>query len=114
MTEPRTPTPAPTRDRNATDRRGPQAEPVELEKRLERNAQLERQAAQGERAHSDAKGIRGGGDGGGVHPEPPAEKDSQGRSVQSDLDDALDDSFPASDPPARSSPVSIGSPRGGS
>ncbi len=40
---------------------------------------------------------------------PPAEKDSAGRSIKTPLDDALDDSFPASDPPARSSPTSNGS-----
>lgn len=40
---------------------------------------------------------------------PPKKKDAQGRSIQTALDDALDDSFPASDPPARVSPTRTGS-----
>ncbi len=43
-----------------------------------------------------------------VKPEPPAGKPDEGRSVKTPLDDALDDSFPASDPPARTSPTRTG------
>lgn len=39
---------------------------------------------------------------------PPEEKESAGRSIKTPLDDALDDSFPASDPPARISPTRTG------
>lgn len=39
---------------------------------------------------------------------PPREKESEGRSIKTPLDDALDDSFPASDPPARVSPTRTG------
>lgn len=46
-----------------------------------------------------------------VKAEPPADKPDEGRSVKTNLDDALDDSFPASDPPARSSPTRAGSHR---
>jgi hypothetical protein len=100
-------------DKNTqTDDRGPKSEKVELEKRLDRNADLERQAGTGSRAQADgARGVPGGGDGSPVQPEPPVEKESQGTSVKNELDDALDDSFPASDPPARSSPTSAGSHR---
>lgn len=66
-----------------------------------------RQAGEGD----DVSKQAGAGDDSGVTPEPPREKESQGRSVKTDLDDALDDSFPASDPPARSSPTSAGSHR---
>lgn len=100
-------------DNPPLDDRGPHARKVELEKRLDRNADLEHRAASGTRASADgARGVPGGGDGGPVQPEPPAEKDSAGTSVKNELDDALDDSFPASDPPARSTPAtSVGSHR---
>lgn len=106
-------------DKNRTDDRGPGARPVELEKRLDQNAKAERGAA---KAQGDDQGRRDGSD----HPdaaqsqklreegeptqkaEPPRDKPSQGRSVKNALDDALDDSFPASDPPARSSPTRPG------
>ena len=39
---------------------------------------------------------------------PPGKKDSHGSSIQTPLDDALDDSFPAFDPPARISPTRSG------
>ena len=105
--------------KNRTDDRGPAARPVELEKRLDQNAEVERSAA---KAQGDDGGRRDGSD----HPdaaqaqklrhgepaqkpaEPPRDKPSQGRSVKNALDDALDDSFPASDPPARTSPTRPG------
>lgn len=62
-----------------------------LDRRLEKNAELE----QREFGAADKA-------------EPPVEKDGQGRSIQTPLDDALDDSFPASDPPARISPTRPG------
>lgn len=96
------------------DDRGPGARKVELEKRLDDNADTERRefAAghdDGRRdgsdhpdAGQDAR-FDGGAEKDSVKAEPPREKHTQGRSVKTPLDDALDDSFPASDPPARSS-----------
>lgn len=104
-------------DRNQTDDRGPGARKVELEKRLDRNAEAERGASasgdQGRRDGSDSRDAsqddqarKQGTEGQGA--EPPREKPSQGRSVKNELDDALDDTFPASDPPARTSPTRSG------
>jgi len=117
--------------KNAIDDRGPGAEKPELEKRLDSNAQSERRESSNA-THGDDHGRRDGSD----HPdaknderfqpqaaagdegreetqkaEPPGAKPDEGRSVKTDLDDALDDSFPASDPPARSSPTSAGGHR---
>lgn len=108
-----------TDDRNRTDDRGPGARKVELEKRLDQNAQAERGEAS---AVDDDQGRRDGSDhrdaaaeerfrekGETTPPaEPPRDKPSQGRSVKNALDDALDDTFPASDPPARTSPTRPG------
>jgi predicted PurR-regulated permease PerM len=112
---------------NRTDERGPGARRVELEKRLDRNAEVERNASSGGAELSASEMDRGRRDGsdhrdaaaeeefrekGGTtptsHAEPPREKPSRGRSVKNDLDDALDDTFPASDPPARTSPTRPG------
>ncbi|MGQ0622144.1 MAG: hypothetical protein ACT4QA_19895 [Panacagrimonas sp.] len=70
---------------------GPGARKSSLDRRLEKNAELE------QREFGPSKKA-----------EPPAEKDGQGTSIQTPLDDALDDSFPASDPPARTSPTRPG------
>ena len=107
--------------RNRTDDRGPGADRVELEKRLDQNAEVEREAGAsgpgGDRGRRDGSDDRDAGRGDqfreqGEQPtkqaEPPREKPSQGRSVKSPLDDALDDTFPASDPPARISPTRPG------
>jgi hypothetical protein len=117
--------------KNEIDDRGPGARKPELEKRLDSNAQSERRefsnAPQGDDQgrhdgsdHPDAKSDEsfqpqaaagdevGSGD---LKPEAPSAKPDEGRSVKTDLDDALDDSFPASDPPARSSPTSAGGHR---
>ncbi len=124
--------------KNQFDERGPGAEKPELEKRLDDNADISRRELSGgdltpdgsaarrdgsdhPDARKDAR-FRQAGEGDdhsrqagegeeGATPEPPAEKESAGRSVKTDLDDALDDSFPASDPPARSSPTSAGGHR---
>ncbi len=116
---------------NRVDDRGPGAKKPELEKRLDGNADLER-TAMSKTQQMDDRGRRDGSDHHDAkrdeqfrqdaagddertsrtpQPEPPREKPTQGGSVQTDLDDALDDSFPASDPPARSSPTSAGSHR---
>lgn len=76
---------------------GPGARKSSLDKRLEANAALER-----------AEFGKGTPDAPAAKPEPPKDKDAQGRSIQTPLDDALDDSFPASDPPARISPTRTG------
>ena len=100
------------------DDRGPGARKPELEKRLDQNAEAERGTLAGADATNagrrdgsdarDAERQAGSGKNDTCVPEAPREKESEGRSVKSDLDDALDDSFPASDPPARSSPTSPG------
>jgi hypothetical protein len=110
----------PASDPNRTDDRGPGARKVELEKRLDRNAEAERgqmaapgdddqgrrdgsdhrDAAQGEQFREQGESTQ--------QAEPPRDKPSQGRSVKTPLDDALDDTFPASDPPARISPTRPG------
>lgn len=104
-------------DRNQTDDRGPGARRVELEKRLDRNAEVERGAsASGDQGRRDGSDSRDAGQGDqarkqgseGQGAEAPREKPSEGRSVKDDLDDALDDTFPASDPPARTSPTRPG------
>jgi hypothetical protein len=109
----------PSGGKNRTDDRGPGAQRVELEKRLDQNAEAERGAA---KATADDHGRRDGSDhrdaGQGrklrdegettAQAEPPRDKESQGRSVKNALDDALDDTFPASDPPARTSPTRAG------
>lgn len=124
--------------KNQVDDRGPGAQKPELEKRLDGNAEATRRELSSSPRSADQKdgGRRDGGDdrdaaqdarfrqaGEGddhsaqagaaetVSAEPPREKESQGRSVKTALDDALDDSFPASDPPARSSPTRTGSHR---
>ncbi len=124
--------------KNQIDDRGPGAKKPELEKRLDSNAEAGRgELSSAPRSTGgDDDGRRDGSDhpdagkdsrfrqagegddhsvqagaGEGATPEPPRDKPSQGRSVKSDLDDALDDSFPASDPPARSSPTSAGGHR---
>ena len=76
--------------------RGPGAIKDSLEKRLDNNATLERKS----------KDVKPGET---IKAPPPNLKDSAGTSVRNDLDDALDDSFPASDPPARISPTRTGS-----
>lgn len=96
-------------ERNRTDDRGPGADRVELEKRLDQNAETTRRefSAQG----GDDQGRRDGSDhrdAAASQAEPSREKPSQGRSVKDSLDDALDDSFPASDTPARISPTRPG------
>lgn len=58
--------------------RGPDAKKDSLDKRLQNNADLERKSG---------------------------DKDKSSASIKSDLDEALDDSFPSSDPPARTSPL---------
>jgi hypothetical protein len=109
-------------DTNRTDDRGPEARRVELEKRLDQNAEVERggggmSAAEGGdhgrrdgSDHRDAAAGQGFRDGDDTpqQAEPPRDKPSQGRSVKNALDDALDDTFPASDPPARTSPTRPG------
>ncbi|MGQ0698341.1 MAG: hypothetical protein ACT4PZ_08870 [Panacagrimonas sp.] len=80
-----------TQDQN----RGPGAEKISLERRLDSNSELERRTLGKKSPPADKA-------------EPPKDKDSQGSSVQTALDDALDDSFPASDPPARISPTRPG------
>lgn len=75
---------------------GPGARKSSLERRLDSNSELERR----ELARPDSPPKK--------KAEPPADKDSQGTSIQTPLDDALDDSFPASDPPARVSPTRTG------
>lgn len=116
--------------KNKTDDRGPGARKVELEKRLDGNAETARRELSsnhhdnGRRDgsdHPDAQrdaqfdaGAQASGEKAGestVKAEPPRPKHTQGRSVKTDLDDALDDSFPASDPPARSSPTRAGGHR---
>lgn len=77
---------------------GPGARKIELERRLDSNSELERRAL----AMPDPKKAKQ------KKAEPPRKKDSQGTSIQTPLDDALDDSFPASDPPARVSPTRTG------
>jgi hypothetical protein len=114
-----------TAGKNVTDDRGPGADRVELEKRLDHNAETTRREAA---ATGDDRGRRDGSDhrdaaagqrfrehgegaersGSPQRHEPPRDKPSQGRSVKTPLDDALDDSFPASDPPARTSPTRTG------
>lgn len=109
--------------KNRTDDRGPGARKVELEKRLDQNAEAERGQALQSASGNDDRGRRDGSDqrdagqdqqardrGEQTTPqaEPPREKASQGRSVKTPLDDALDDTFPASDPPARISPTRAG------
>lgn len=81
---------------------GPGARKIPLERSLDHNAELERRAAE----------IGSGGkDKPVAKPAPPRPKDGKGGSIQTPLDDALDDSFPASDPPARSSPTRTGTGR---
>ncbi|TDU28261.1 hypothetical protein DFR24_2628 [Panacagrimonas perspica] len=116
----------PDAKKNVIDDRGPGARKPELEKRLDSNAQAERKTA--DAPHGDDHGRRDGSDHPDAKnderfqpqaaaedetrkPEPPGDKPDEGRSVKTDLDDALDDSFPASDPPARSSPTSAGGHR---
>lgn len=81
---------------------GPGARKISLERRLDRNSELERRALHGKDADEAATRPK-------KKAEPPAEKESQGTSIRNPLDDALDDSFPASDPPARVSPTRTGS-----
>ena len=85
---------------------GPGARKIPLERRLDHNSERERRAAQGategkEKAVTQPKPA--------TKPSAPKPKAGEGTSIQTPLDDALDDSFPASDPPARSSPTRIGS-----
>ncbi|MCC2658110.1 MAG: hypothetical protein K0Q76_3218 [Panacagrimonas sp.] len=109
----------PSGGKSRTDDRGPGAQRVELEKRLDQNAEVERGDI---KAPGDDHGRRDGSDhrdaaqgqqlrdqGETTPPaESPRDKESQGRSVKNALDDALDDTFPASDPPARTSPTRTG------
>lgn len=82
---------------------GPGARKGSLERRLDSNSELERrELAKPDSATPQKKAPRK------KKAEPPADKDSQGTSIQTPLDDALDDSFPASDPPARVSPTRTG------
>ena len=109
-----------TEGKNRMDDRGPGARKVELEKRLDQNAEAERGQAQasgddrGRRDGSDhrdaaqAQDLREQGEEATPQAEPPRDKPSKGRSVKTALDDALDDTFPASDPPARISPTRPG------
>ncbi|MGQ0503596.1 MAG: hypothetical protein ACT4P0_13475 [Panacagrimonas sp.] len=85
--------------RNKEQNLGPGAEKASLERRLDSNASIERQAF-GKKGKSAA--------GPGEKAKPPVKKDSHGSSIKTPLDDALDDSFPASDPPARVSPTRTG------
>lgn len=79
---------------------GPGARKIPLERRLDHNSELERRVAEGGAADKEKPATK---------PSPPEAKEGEGTSIQTPLDDALDDSFPASDPPARSSPTRIGS-----
>lgn len=88
-----------TTNSDQTQNLGPGAKKISLEKRLDSNAELEREAFSKERK-SDTKPT--------PKAEAPEPKDSEGTSIQTPLDDALDDSFPASDPPARISPTRTG------
>lgn len=76
---------------------GPGARKSSLERKLDSNQALTQRALGDKKNESSDKA------------EPPADKEGQGGSIQSPLDDALDDSFPASDPPARTSPTRTGS-----
>lgn len=85
--------------RNKEQNLGPGAEKISLERRLDSNSELERRELSKKKSGADK-------------PEPPMQKEGQGgkgTSIQTPLDDALDDSFPASDPPARVSPTRPGS-----
>lgn len=82
---------------------GPGAQKSSLERRLDSNSELEQQAQANEQPGAGAPADK---------PQPPEQKEGQGghgTSIQNPLDDALDDSFPASDPPARTSPTRPGS-----
>lgn len=91
---------------------GPGARKIPLERRLDNNAELERRQSK----------LRDDGDDDDAPSEPAitpsqARKLSEARQKEDDdasdkLDDALDDSFPASDPPARVSPTRTGSSSG--
>ena len=122
---------SPSDSKNRVDERGPGSQKPELEKRLDGNADVSRRELSGGtaedqgrrdgsdrrdaardarlRQQQDATGNQGGGE--TLKAEPPADKPDEGRSVKTALDDALDDSFPASDPPARSSPTRTGGHR---
>lgn len=79
---------------------GPGARKIALEQRLDRNSELSRRAAEQKPEAAPTETVE--------KAEPPRQKETQGRSIKTALDDALDDSFPASDPPARISPTRTG------
>ena len=84
--------------KDAEENRGEGAQKVELEKRLDHNSEAVDPAT----ATADDRRP---------HAEPSRGKQDRGRSIQTPMDDTLDDSFPASDPPARSSPTTAGTNR---
>lgn len=83
--------------------RGPGARKVELERRLDANAELERRHA-GKTA--DTKNTDGG-----AREAAEAERrrrEAQATADDEKLDEALEDTFPASDPPALTTPTRTG------
>lgn len=92
-----------TDQRNEEDR-GPGARKIELEKRLDRNAELARKATGKDIATQKPVVAKES-----LKSDQAASKSTKDREQK--LDDALDDSFPASDPPARVSPTRTGTTR---
>lgn len=96
------------RSDQAEEDRGPGARKIELEKRLDRNAELEREAA-GKKGSKDTRTLDPEGE--SLQKDQAAQQST--RNHERKLDEALDDTFPASDPPARISPTRTGTARHG-
>jgi hypothetical protein len=73
---------------------GPGARKIELERRLDANSKLERKTLDPKQQEKSA-----------VSRKDAARKKSQAEKQDAELDHALEDSFPASDPPALTTPV---------
>lgn len=98
--------------RTSIDDRGPGARKVELERRLDANAELEgRHLQAGDDARRSNTPRKAGATKAETPERPPASRErdaAEARAQEAQLDEALRESFPASDPPAHSTPTRTG------